>query len=101
MIKLSNQQDKPSDKKIAINPIEELGDLTSHSTTPDFESGRGYYWMKQVTAARKYGTSIPLPYRKRKTLAERSFFEAVDRRLSRSSTIVNISFDENGKRVRE
>ena len=57
--------------------------------------------MKQVHAARAAGATGNLPRRERSNLAERSFFEAVDRRLSRSSTVVSISFDKNGKRVHE
>jgi hypothetical protein len=84
-----------------MNKIEKLGDNTSKSTVPDFESGKGYYWMKQSYQARINGTSIPLPRKPRRTLAERSFYGAVDRRLSRSSTSVDISFDKNGKRIKE
>jgi hypothetical protein len=83
------------------NNIENLGDDTSHSTTPDFESAKGYYWMKQSYQARINGAVDNLPRRERKSLAERSFYGAVDRRLSRSTTIVNISFDRQGKRIRE
>lgn len=81
------------------NYVQELGDTTSKDTTPDFEGGRGYYWMKQVYQARRNGASQNLPYRERKGLAEQSFFDAVDKRLSRSSTVVNISFDEQGRRI--
>jgi hypothetical protein len=83
------------------NHIQQLGDNTTKDTKPDFESGRGYYWMKQTYQARINGTSIPLPRKPRRTLAEKSFFEAVDTRLSRSSTVVNIQFDKEGKRIRE
>ena len=75
-----------------------LGDNTSHDVKPDFESGRAYYWMKQVKAAKKAGTK--LPYKKRKGLAEESFFKQVDARLSRETFTVGISFDENGKIIR-
>lgn len=84
-----------------INIVQELGDKTSHSTTPDFESGKGYYWMKQVKQAQVNGASGNLPRKPRRTLAEHSFFDAVDRRLSRQSFTVGIAFDENGKRVKE
>lgn len=86
-----------------MNPVEKLGDNTSHSTTPDFESGKGYYWMKQIYNSRISGVhpATPLPRKPRRTLAERSFFDAVDRRLSRSSTVVNISFDSEGRRIHE
>jgi hypothetical protein len=88
-------------KNIGINPIEKLGDTTSHDTVPDFESGKGYYWMKQSYQARVNGALGNLPRKPRRTLAERSFFEAVDRRLSRSTAIVNIEFDGQGKRIKE
>jgi hypothetical protein len=84
-----------------MNKVEQLGDTTSHSTVPDFESARGYYWMKQTYQARIHGTSVPLPRKERSTLAERSFFASVDRRLSRTSTSVGIAFDKNGRRIRE
>jgi hypothetical protein len=89
------------EKKAAINPIEKLGDNTTHDTIPDFESGKGYYWMKQVYQARVNGASQNLPFKERKGLAERSFFEQVDRRLSRTSMVVGIAFDRQGKRIRE
>ena len=68
-------------------------------STPDFESEKGYYWMKQVYHARAAGVEGNLPYKPRRTLAERSFYDAVDRRLSRSSTVVNIEFDAQGRRI--
>lgn len=74
---------------------------TTKDTVPDFDSAKGYYWMKQSYQARVNGATDNLPRRMRKNKAEQSFFSAVDRRLSRSSTIVNIQFDKNGKRIRE
>jgi len=84
------------------NYVQQLGDNTSHDTIPDFEKGRGYYWMKQMYQARMNGVhpKTPLPRKPRNSLAEYSFFSAVDRRLSRTSTVVNISFDKDGKRIR-
>jgi hypothetical protein len=81
--------------------IEKLGDDTSHDVKPDFESGKGYYWMKQTMQAQKHGWLLDPPRKPRRTLKERSFFDAVDKRLSRSSSVVNISFDEEGKRIKE
>lgn len=75
-----------------------LGDNTSRDVKPDFESGRAYYWMKQVKAARRVGAR--LPYKKRKGLAEESFFKQVDARLSRETFNVGISFDKDGKIIR-
>ncbi len=83
------------------NYVQELGDTTSHDVKPDFESGKGYYWMKQVHALRKDGSPVKFPRKPRQTLAECSFYEQVDRRLSRSSVTVNISFDKDGKRIHE
>ena len=70
-------------------------------SSPDFESAKGYYWMKQVYEARKAKATGNLPYKPRRTLAERSFYGAVDRRLSRNSTVVGIAFDSQGRRIHE
>ena len=87
------------------NLVEKLGDNTTKSVTPDFDSGKGYYWMKQIYEAKKArerGEPVNLTaYKPRQGLAENSFFNQVDRRLSRNSFVSNISFDENGKRIRE
>lgn len=90
-----------NDKKIGVSHVTELGDNTSKSTIPDFESSRGYYWMKQVKQAMINGATDNLPRGIRRNLAERSFFDAVDKRLSRSSFSVNISFDKDGKRIHD
>lgn len=86
-------------------PVNKLGDNTSHNVKPDFDSGRGYYWMKQIYEAKKArerGESVNLTaYKPRKGLAENSFFSQVDRRLSRNSFTIGISFDKNGKRIKE
>ena len=86
-----------------MNHVQKLGDNTTHDVKPDFESGRGYYWMKQIYNSRISGVNpkTPLPRKERRTQAEQSFFEQVDRRLSRSTTVVNISFDKEGKRIHE
>lgn len=86
-----------------MNHVQKLGDNTTHDVKPDFESGRGYYWMKQIYNARAsyVNPATPLPRKERRTQAEQSFFEQVDRRLSRSTTVVNISFDSEGKRIHE
>lgn len=85
------------------NVVQNLGDNTSKDVKPDFESGKGYYWMKQVReaeAARSRGEEVWLPRKERKGLAENSFFDQVDRRLSRSTHSVNVTFDKDGKIVR-
>jgi hypothetical protein len=79
--------------------VQELGDSTSREVKPDFESGKGYYWMKQVYQARINGATGNLPRKPRRTLAEHSFFEQVDRRLSRQSFSVDIAFDKDGRRI--
>lgn len=78
-----------------------MSDYTSRDTVPDFDGAKGYYYMKQVYQARKNGAEKNLPRAPRRTPAEKSFFESVDRRLSRSSTVVSISFDKEGKRIKE
>jgi len=83
--------------------VKEPGDTTSHDVRPDFDSGRGYYWMKQVREAREAearGEPVYLPRKPRKGLAEESFFAQVDRRLSRRSFTVSTTFDERGKLIR-
>ena len=84
------------------NIVTELGDKTSHDVKPDFDSAKGYYWMKQIDAIRKNGTPVKnWPRKPAKTLAEKSFKEQVEKRLSRSSFSPGIAFDENGKRIWE
>lgn len=86
------------------NVVSKLGDNTTRSVTPDFEGGKGYYWMKQIYEAKKArerGEPVNLTaYKPRRGLAENSFFSQVDRRLSRNSVTVSISFDKNGKRIK-
>ena len=86
------------------NQVQQLGDNTSKDVKPDFESGRGYYWMKQISAARAAearGEKVYLPRKPRKTQAEKDFFGQVDRRLSRTATTVNVAFDSDGKIIKE
>lgn len=74
---------------------------TTKEIKPDFESGKGYYWMKQVREMEQFGTPVKKwPRKPRRTAAEREFFKQVDQRLSRrvhsfGATLVN------GKIVRE
>lgn len=82
------------------NVVSELGDQTSHDVRPDFNSGRGYYWMKQIKEAREAearGEKVHLPRKRRRGLAEESFFGQVDRRLSRKSFMVGVAFNEKGR----
>ena len=71
---------------------------------PDFESGKGYYWMKQMKAL----MAIPeherpknWPRRPRSTPAEKDFFGQVDRRLGRQSFTVGVTFDKEGRIIKE
>lgn len=82
------------------NFIGKLGDKTSKEVKPDFESEKFYHWQHMRKMAEKSGTLEKLPYKPRRGLAEESFFEQVDRRVSRVSFSCNISFDENGNIVR-
>lgn len=70
---------------------------------PDFESGKGYYWMRQVHAARQAGNGEArgLPRKPRWGKAATDFFNQVDRRLSRQGFTVNIAFDKDGHRIHE
>ena len=82
------------------NWIQKLGDKTSKEVKPDFESEKAHHWIHMRKMAENAGTLNNLPYKPRKGQAEESFFEQVDRRCSRVSFSVNISFDENGNIVR-
>ena len=82
--------------------IQQLGDHTSHEVRPDFDSGKGEYWMRQMKNIQQHGTPVKnWPRKPRKTLAEHSYFEQVDRRLSRQTYVMGASFDKDGKLIRE
>lgn len=85
------------------NIVQELGDNTTREVKPDFESGRGYYWMKQVRAAIDGGTYDKLPHAPEPTsLAKASFREQVYTRLARRTYGgLGVSFDADGKIIRE
>lgn len=78
-------------------------DQTTKDTTPDFESARAYYWMKQTRELMEQGTPLKnWPRKPRRNKAEHSFWSQVDRRLSRRAFTVSIAFDkETGKIIRE
>lgn len=79
-----------------------LGDNTSRETKPDFDSGKGYYWMKATKEAMKTpGLRESMPRKPRRTLAEHSFWGQVDRRLSRQTFATGFAFDRDGKLIRE
>lgn len=77
--------------------IQELGDKTSRPVKPDFESEKYHHWRHMRVMAEKAGTLHRLPRKPRKGLAEESFFEQVDRRISRKSFSMGASFDANGR----
>lgn len=68
-------------------------------TQPDFDSAKGFYWMNATYNAKKTpGALEKMPRRTRKGLKEVSYWNAVDRRLSRQSFTVGVTFDkETGK----
>lgn len=80
--------------------IKEPGDRTSKDVRPDFEGAKFYHWQHMKTMAEKAGTIDKLPRKPRRGLAEESFFEQVDRRISRRGFSMGVSI-ENGRVVRE
>lgn len=83
-------------------PEKKQVDHTTKEVRPDFESGRGYYWMKQIREVEQYGTPLKSwPRKPPKNKAEASFKKQVDQRLSRRAFTVSVSFDKDGKIVRE
>lgn len=84
------------------NLVGQLGDSTSKEVNPDFDSGKGDTWMKMISDSRQatgQAHNPLLPYKPRKGLAEHSFWGAVDRRLSRKSFSMGVSFDKEGRIV--
>lgn len=82
-------------------PQKKQVDQTTKEVKPDFESAKAYYWMKQTRELAEQGTPLKKwPRKPRRNQAERDFFGAVDRRLSRQSYTVSISFDKDGKIIR-
>lgn len=76
-------------------------DRTTKEVKPDFESGRGYYWMKQTRELQEQGTPLAQwPRRPPRNKAEASFKKQVDTRLSRRCYTVSVAF-QDGKIVRE
>jgi hypothetical protein len=82
------------------NHIQKLGDNTTKNVVPDFEGERFYHWQHMRTMAEKAGTLDRLPRKPRSGLAEKSFFEQVDRRISRQTYMLGVSFDKDGKVIR-
>lgn len=82
------------------NLVSKLGDTTSHEVKPNFEGEKYYHWQHMRRNAEKAGTIDKLPRKPRKGLAEESFFEQVDRRVSRATFSLGISFDKDGKIIR-
>ena len=82
-------------------PEKKQVDATTKDVVPDFESAKAYYWMKQTRELAEQGTPLKKwPRKPRKNKAEHSFWNQVDRRLSRRAFTVSISFDANGKIIR-
>jgi hypothetical protein len=81
--------------------IEKLGDTTSKPVKPDFEGEKYYHWQHMKRMAEKAGTLDTLPRKPRKGLAEESFFKQVDTHMSRATFSFGVSFDENGRIIRE
>ena len=83
-----------------VNVVQKLGDDTSKPIKPDFDSGKGDTWMKMISESRQalgQEHNPHLPYRPRKGLKEETFWGAVDRRLSRKSFTMGVSFDKEGR----
>jgi hypothetical protein len=81
-----------------------MGDATSREVKPDFDSGRGYYWMKAVRQAEANGAYDKLPRRPKPApgTAQASWDAQVRSRLARRNYGgFGISFDKNGKVIRD
>lgn len=83
------------------NVVTTPGDKTSKPVKPDFESEKYYHWQHMRKMAEKGGTLHKLPRKPRRGLAEESFFEQVDRRISRASFSMGVTFDSSGRILRE
>jgi hypothetical protein len=81
--------------------IEKRGDITSRRVVPDFEGAKFHHWAHMKRGAESAGTLEKLPRKPRSGLAEESFFAQVDTRMSRRSFGVGVSFDANGRIIRE
>lgn len=83
------------------NVVAKLGDNTTREVKPDFESGRGYHWMKMVRDAEQFGGKLPHAPAPR-TLARQSFADQIHTRLARRNyASCGIAFDANGRIIRE
>lgn len=80
--------------------ITEPGDRTTRRVVPDFEGAKFHHWQHMKRMAEQAGTLDKLPRKPRKGLAEESFFEQVDRRMSRRGFSMGVSI-VNGRVVRE
>lgn len=72
---------------------------------PNFDGEKGYHWMKMTKQAIAAGVRDTLPHKPKeapRTLAQRSFNDAVERRLTRVMiSSPGVSFDANGRIIRE
>lgn len=83
--------------------VTERGDSTSRECKPDFDGAKGDNWMKMISDSRQatgQAHNPLLPYKPRKGLAEHSYWTQVDRRLSRKSFSMGVTF-QDGRLVRE
>lgn len=80
--------------------VQQLGDSTSRNATPDWNTGKAWCWEKMTSEAKQANTLDRFPHKPRKGLAEESFWEQVDRHMSRKSFSMGVSF-KNGRIVRE
>lgn len=71
------------------------------SNVPDFDSGKGYHWMKMTRQAQDAGTLDQMPRKPRVGKKTTDYFKQVDRKLSQRVFTVNISFDEHGHRIHD
>lgn len=85
------------------NVVTELGDRTSKAVKPDFEGGKGYYWMKMVRDAEQNGALGNLPRAlPPRNLAQASFRDQIHTRLARRSYAgCGVSFGPDGRIIRE
>lgn len=83
--------------------ITKLGDNTTREVKPDFESGKGYHWMKMVRDAEQNGALGNLPRaHPPRTLAQKAFRDQVHARLARRNyTGCGVAFDANGRIIRD
>lgn len=73
---------------------------TTKDVKPDFEGEKYYHWQHMTRKAREAGVENKMPRKPRRTQAEKSFFQQVDRKMSQKVFSVGISFDKDGRIIR-